>query len=244
MEPRAAGHARLHMYNFNSLERHGSDLTKERKRVMRGQLIALVITAALTATVTLARPITAANNARKVLKKCGGDEGLMASAPDSAWNTIESSAPLHVALRKSLGEPVLAGRSMINIYGSGGDLGTTEYSIMLVRGDDGIWKGTAVGQTTVWLQGASPMITPRKAWILNSRAGRKIDAILDSQCYYAEPTFFQHRLGPPSPGVLGVNLESNTPKHIRRVSYLGGDALGLTKELGDLSFPLNGWAAY
>ncbi|WP_203310411.1 hypothetical protein [Sphingomonas beigongshangi] len=185
----------------------------------------------------MARDVAALAKAdRQVLRSCGASEALLGKAPDEDWTPVSSVEDRHVALRALLNEPMPLSRSMISIHAVGGDLETTEFSVILERGINGTWSGTAVGQSKAWIEGAKPYILPRKAWLLPDEKGRRLNQILADKCFYAEPTTF-HRAEVPAVGVLYINVETRISNHQKQFSYKGGHVDGLSKELTDLAFP-------
>lgn len=196
--------------------------------------LALVLTALPAETV---RDVAAlATVDRQVLRGCGANEALLSKAPDEDWTPVSSVKDKHAALRALLNEPMPVSRSLISIYAIGGDLETTKFSVILARGPNGAWSGTAVGQSKIWVEGAKPSIMPRKAWTLPDDKGRRLDQILADKCFYAEPTTF-HRKEVPAVGVLFMNVETRTSRHQKQFFYKGGHVDGLSKELTDLTFP-------
>lgn len=173
---------------------------------------------------------------RQVLRGCGASEAQFIKAPDEDWTSVSSVEDKHAALRTSLNEPMPISRSVISIHAVGGDLETTEFSVIVTRGANGAWSGTAVGQSTIWVKGAKPSIMPRKAWTLPDDKGQRLDQILSNKCFYAEPTTF-YRNEVPAVGVLFMDVETRTPNHQKQFSYKGGHVDGLSKELTNLTFP-------
>lgn len=179
-----------------------------------------------------------AKAARKVLRRCGGTEATLAAEPDSGWSPIADSLPSHQALRTAMGAPMPEGAATVMIHGVGGHLETTEYSIAIARGADGQWHGTAVGRSSVWIKDAPFSTIAPKNWTVPPEKGRRIDAIVDGACLYAEPAqFATNRDEPPPLGVLVMQLSIVTPRGRHRATYLGGQAKGLTAELDALARP-------
>ena len=112
----------------------------------------------------------------------------------------------------------------------------TDYSVVLTRGTSGVWRGTAVGRTQVWIQGAAPSIKPRIEWTLSENEGLQLDRILDDPCFYAEPTTLPIG-GAPLIGAMGVHVDTITPTHARSYFSLDGDAEGLMQTLISLTMP-------
>lgn len=203
---------------------------------MQGALLGLAVVAAVTPSATVINPAVAAKAGREVLRGCGTGEAQFMSAPDDDWTPVTGAVAKHAALRQSLNEPMPASQSMVSIHAIGGDLATTEFSVILTRDDNGNWNGTAVGQSKIWIEGAKPSIMPRRAWTLSEVQERKLDALLTDKCFYAEPTTF-HRSEVPGIGVLFMDVETRTPGHERCLSYKGGRVEGFSKDVTDLTFP-------
>lgn len=88
----------------------------------------------------------------------------------------------HKTLRKALGEPMPQVPTMVMLYGSGGHLSTQEYSIVLARGNGGLWHGTAVGRSQIWVMDAPYSPMKRREWILDRNKGGELDAALSRRC--------------------------------------------------------------
>jgi len=203
--------------------------------VFQSLMFSLTMTAAISSATAAGDSAAAVSASREILHQCGAGEAPLASYPDD-WMPAASAKAPHAALRKQLGEPMPEARSMVSIHAVGGDLATTEFSVILVRGDDGVWRGTAVGETKVWIDGIKPSLMPRAAWALTTDLGHRLDDLLADRCFYAEPTeFHRKQVGPV--GSLFMTLETQTPERRRVVDYKGNDVAGLTKEVTELAFP-------
>lgn len=88
----------------------------------------------------------------------------------------------HHSLREALGEPMPQAPTMVMVYGKGGHLETREYSIIAARAADGSWRGTAVGRSQIWVEGAPFSALPRVEWRLDATAGQQLDKALLSYC--------------------------------------------------------------
>ncbi|MGT2516207.1 hypothetical protein ACVOMT_20195 (plasmid) [Sphingomonas panni] len=95
-----------------------------------------------------------------------------------------SELDAHRALRAAVGEPMPEAPTRVMLYGRGGHLSTEEYSIVVARDADGIWRGTAVGRTQMWIDGAPYEPLPRKAWVVDRNTGRQLDAALARRCRF------------------------------------------------------------
>ncbi len=106
----------------------------------------------------------------------------------------------HAALRAALGEPMPQSGTMVLLYGKGGHLATREYSIVVVRGADGIWHGTGVGHSQIWVQDAPYTPLERMEWILDPADGQALDAALAHSCPPPAPAAPSSDPGPPPRG--------------------------------------------
>lgn len=204
--------------------------------MIQSALFSLAVVVAAMSAATTIDPTVAAKAGRHVLRECGAGEAKFISAPDDDWAPVTSAEAKHATLRQSIKEPMPVARSKVTIYAVGGDLATTEFSVILTRSADGTWNGTAVGQSKIWIGGAKPSIMPRRAWTLSEVKGRRLDALLADRCFYAEPNNF-YRSEVSAVGVLFMDVETQTPDHQRRFAYKGGHVEGLSKELTDLTLP-------
>ena len=200
-------------------------------------MIALISLALAAAAGPKAAPYPAAAAARKQLSRCGRADSALAALPDTAWQPTQDAVQEHKVLRQALGEAMPAAPTMIRVFASGGDLATTAFSIILVRGHNGLWRGTAAGRNQIWIQDAPPTIFPRKEWTLSAKNGRRLDTIIHDRCLYAEPANFYDRKMAPPVGALAYRLDIVTPSQRRSVSFFGGGVRGLTSEVIELSQP-------
>lgn len=99
----------------------------------------------------------------------------------------ESKAPSaiadHRALRRAVGEPMPRARTMVMIYGKGGHLVTSEYSIILARSADGAWHGSAAGRSQVWIKGAPYTNLAPAQWVLHRADGHQLDLTIAGRCF-------------------------------------------------------------
>ncbi|RYD44456.1 MAG: hypothetical protein EOP63_05500 [Sphingomonadales bacterium] len=143
----------------------------------------------------------------------------------------------HRQLRADLGEPMPNEPTMILLHAAGGHLATSEYSIIAYRSADERWRGTAVGRSKIWIEGASFRPMDKREWVLAAEAAKRLDRILDDRCFYAEPRTFGGEGGPPSRGAMFVQLDVITPTNQRSARYLVGYARGLTAEVDRFARP-------
>jgi len=71
---------------------------------------------------------------------------------------------------------------MVMLYGAGGHLSTQQYSIIVARGDDGVWRGTAVGRSQIWLEDAPFRPMQRAEWTLDAQSGHQLDDAISGFC--------------------------------------------------------------
>lgn len=184
-------------------------------------------------------PAPAAATARAVLKGCGPVAETLARLPDASWAPRPSALDDHKALRSALHAPMPDAPTQIRFYANGGHLSDSWHSIVMVRDAAGVWTGTDVGRSRIWIEGAPMQPTPMQAWTVSDEDGRKIDAILADPCFYAEPTsgWYDIASGPPPRSAFTIRFETMTPKRSRQTSFLGGSAKGRTGELFALILP-------
>lgn len=201
--------------------------------MIRSWMLGLLLAAPVAAATPAENPAAAAKASRAILQRCGAGEAQFLAYSDSDWTTAGSAAAEQAALRQTLGEPMPAAETMVSVFGIGGDLQTSRYSLVLARGPDGVWRGSFVGESQIWIKDAKPSIFPRKSWVLTAEEARRLDAILADDCFYAEPTDYHHDVV-PGVGNLKFTMETQTPHRQRRAFYVVGDVAGLTKEVKDL----------
>ncbi|RYE93841.1 MAG: hypothetical protein EOO77_44975, partial [Oxalobacteraceae bacterium] len=98
-----------------------------------------------------------------------------ACLPAAVLQPTPSAIEDHRALRKAIGEPMPQSPTMVMLYGKGGHLATEEYSIILVRTANGIWQGTAVGRSQIWIKDAPYTPMNRAEWVLDKATGLQLD---------------------------------------------------------------------
>ena len=127
------------------------------------------------------------------------------SASSLALSKRLSKIESHRALRRSMGEPMPTAATMVMLYGYGGHLATSEYSIVLARGTDGVWRGTAVGRTRIWVQDAPYTPMSRVEWALDPAAGKQLNDSVDRHCPRVDRPYSPSKK--PSPPPLGTIFE-------------------------------------
>jgi hypothetical protein len=83
-------------------------------------------------------------------------------------------------LRAAIGEPMPGASTMIMLFGHGGHLGTEAHSIVLARGSDRRWHGTAVGRIRIRQEPFRPL--QRAEWPLDRAAGRQLHRAMGPRC--------------------------------------------------------------
>lgn len=118
-----------------------------------------------------------------------------------------SALDAHRALRAALGEPMPEASVRVALHGRGGHLSTEEYSIVMARDPDGIWHGTAVGRSQIWMDGAPYTPLPRKAWVVDRDAGRRLDAALARRCRFDRSPTLADKSSPPPRGRMSETID-------------------------------------
>lgn len=100
--------------------------------------------------------------------------------------------------------------TMVLLHGKGGHLATREYSNVVARGEDGAWRGTAVGRSQVWIKDAPYSPMERAAWTLDEAKARRLDQAIARRCprtaAESAPT------APPQLGVANEVIDVVTPR--------------------------------
>ncbi len=151
----------------------------------------------------------------KAYRKCPGND-ILASAVDVAWSPQESAIARHREFRAKKGLTVPEGETRILWFASGGDLGTTTFSVTAVRRQDGIWHVDGVGETQIWIKDTPPTPMPPLNKDLSLADSRALDGMIADRCLLRGPTFQRdpHIVA----GGLISTLEIETPKH----RWIGG----------------------
>ncbi len=102
--------------------------------------------------------------------------------PAATAEIAPSTLADHRALRETLNESMPAAATMVMLFGRGGHLSTSEYSIVLARRADGRWDGTAVGRSQIWVKGAPFNPLGRREWTLDQEKSRALDAAIVRRC--------------------------------------------------------------
>ena len=120
----------------------------------------------------------------------------------------------HRSPRAALGVPMPQAPTMVMLYGKGGHLSTQEYSIVLIRADDGAWRGTAVGRSQIWVQGAPYTPMKEKDWTLAKAAAKELEDAISRRCPVdrAAPSGASRSLPPPR-GYISERVDVLTPNH-------------------------------
>ncbi|VXC97653.1 hypothetical protein [Sphingomonas sp. 8AM] len=134
------------------------------------------------------------------------DSTLCVPVPTGVAARTSSKLEEHRALRKALDEPLPNAPTMVMLFGRGGHLATDEYSIVLAKTPDGVWHGTAVGRSKIWVEGGPYRVLPRKEWALDAAAGARLDAAITCRHRYT-PATAQFPGPPPSRGYVPETVE-------------------------------------
>lgn len=100
---------------------------------------------------------------------------------------------------------------MVMLYGKGGHLATEEYSIILVRTANGIWQGTAVGRSQIWIKDAPYTPMDRVEWVLDEATGLQLDRAIHRRCPASRKGGKVADAGPPPLGFVGENIDVVVP---------------------------------
>ncbi len=126
----------------------------------------------------------------------------------------------HRALRKAIGEPMPQSPTMVMLYGRGGHLSTSEYSIIVVRSADGTWQGTAVGRSKIWIEDAPYRPLQRADWALDKAAGLQLDKAISRRCPVGRKAIDKPGdPGPPPLGLVPERIDVVTPGHAPSTFY-------------------------
>ena len=129
-------------------------------------------------------------------------------------NPTASAIEDHRALRKAIGEPMPQSPTMVMLYGKGGHLSTSEYSIVVVRAADGTWQGTAVGRSQIWIKDAPYSPMQRADWVLDKAAGPQLDEAISRRCPAGRQAIDKPAdSGPPPLGSVPERIDVVTPGH-------------------------------
>lgn len=133
----------------------------------------------------------------------------------------------HKKLRQALSEPMPEGAPMVMLYGKGGHLSTEEYSIIVVRLPDGQWRGTAVGRSQIWVEGARFTPMKRAEWSLDKASGKRLTAAISQTCSFIRDTKKDLKSGPPPRGYIPEKIDVVSAEHRRHSFYVdeGGEAI-------------------
>lgn len=126
----------------------------------------------------------------------------------------------HRTLRQAIGEPMPQSSTMVMLYGKGGHLSIEEYSIIVVRSADGIWRGTAVGRSQILVKDAPYIPMKRTEWALDEAAGLKLDDAMSHRCSSGGKAAAKSAdLSPPLRGFVPERIDAVTPGHAPSTFY-------------------------
>lgn len=132
----------------------------------------------------------------------------------------------HKALRKALGEPMPHAPTMVMMHGRGGHLSTDEYSIVVARGTDDVWHGTAVGRSQIWIKDASYTPMKRIEWTLDKENGRQLDDAISRRCPFDRSAVKANSSGPPPLGLIAQRIDVVQPGRAP-ITYYASDGDGV-----------------
>jgi hypothetical protein len=136
----------------------------------------------------------------------------------------------HKYLRKALGEPMPETPTMIMMHGQGGHLSTQEYSVVLARGADDVWHGTAVGRSQIWVEGAPYTPMKRIEWALDKEKGQHLDDAISRFCRFDRSSISDNKAGAPRLSYVGERIDVVLPGQ-RPVTYNSSDGDGVVASL-------------
>jgi hypothetical protein len=117
----------------------------------------------------------------------------------------------HKALRKAIGEPMPQAPTMVMMYGRGGHLSTEEYSVVLARGADNVWHGTAVGRSQIWIKDAPYTPMKRTEWVLDKDRAQQLDDAISRRCLFDRSAASDANSGPPPIGFIAQRIDVIQP---------------------------------
>jgi hypothetical protein len=174
---------------------------------MLGPVLGLIAAAAPPA-------VPAAPDLRHDYQACPGQD-VLARAANVGWGRTETLIAAHRTLRDALHVLMPEGTTRILWYANGGDLATTTFSVIAVRGAGGRWHIDGVGQTLIWIQGAQPTPLPRFERELSAEESLRLDHLLDDPYLYAGPTFLR------DPNIMAGGLFSTLEVETPRRRWIG-----------------------
>lgn len=123
----------------------------------------------------------------------------------------KSAVDDHKALRKALSQPMPQASTMVMMYGRGGHLATYETSVILARGADDVWRGTAVGRTQIWVKDAPFTPLKRLEWGLDKEKAAQIDDAISHRCPINRSAVTATTSGPPPLGRISERIDVILP---------------------------------
>ena len=117
----------------------------------------------------------------------------------------------HKALRKAIGEPMPQAPTMVMLNGRGGHLSTEEYSVVLARGADEVWHGTAVGRSQIWIKSAPYTPLKRTEWVLDEDRAQRLDDAISRRCPFDRSASSDANFGPPPIGFIAQRIDVIQP---------------------------------
>ncbi len=101
---------------------------------------------------------------------------------------------------------------MVMMYGRGGHLSTEEYSVILARGADDVWRGTAVGRRQIWIKDAPYTPMKRIEWVLDKDKARELDDAISRRCSIDRSALTPKDTGPPPLGYIAQRIDVVQPR--------------------------------
>lgn len=116
---------------------------------------------------------------------------------------------------------------MVMLHGEGGHLATEEYSIIVARSADGLWRGTAVGRSRIWVEDAPYTPMKRAEWILDKATSQKLDSAIDRTCPFDRSAADPARSGPPPLGYVSEMIDIVEAGQVHHSFYVEAGGAGI-----------------
>jgi len=134
-------------------------------------------------------------------------------------NPAPSAIEDHRELREAIGDQMPHARTMVMLYGAGGHLVTEQYSIILVRAANGIWRGSAIGRSQIWVKDAPYIPMDRADWVLDKAAGRELDDAISRRCPFDRKPLAKPSDAAPPLGSVTERIDVIRPGHSSSTFY-------------------------
>lgn len=96
---------------------------------------------------------------------------------------------------------------MVMLHGRGGHHSTEEYIVIVARGSGGVWHGTAVGRSQMWIKDAPYTPLARKAWVLGKDKAGELEAAIARRCPIDRSVAMPGESGPPPRGYMFERID-------------------------------------